>query len=472
MTEVNVPDLGDFGDVPVIEIHVAPGDVVHNEDPLVTLESDKATMDIPSPGAGTVRELRVKVGDLVSRGSALLTLDPEGTAVEPPPLTDQQEPATLEEPDPVAAAREPAERSTEAIGTVPDGTAPGGAAGADRVGVDGAGAAADGAGAAADGAGAAGFEGAHASPGVRRLARELGLDLNGLAGSGPKGRITKEDVIGAVRGPGAPAANGAAGQAAAGAAGQAAAGAAGAGIPEIPAQDFSKFGPVEVKPLTRIQRLSGPALHRSWLNVPHVTHDDEADITDLDAYRRELDTAAKAEGYRVTLLAFLLKASVSALREYPKFNSSLTPEKDALVYKGYYHLGVAVDTPDGLVVPVIRDVDRKGVRELSRELGAVSARAREGKLAPADLQGASFTISSLGGIGGTSFTPIVNAPEVAILGVVRSKLAPVWDGEAFVPRLMLPLSLSYDHRVIDGALAARFARYLCHLLEDVRRLVL
>jgi pyruvate dehydrogenase E2 component (dihydrolipoamide acetyltransferase) len=308
---------------------------------------------------------------------------------------------------------------------------------------------------------------------VRRLARELGLDLNGLAGSGPKGRITKEDVIGAVRGPGAPAAsgaaNGAAGQAAAGAAG---AGAAGAGIPEVPVQDFSKFGPVEVKPLTRIQRLSGPALHRSWLNVPHVTHDDEADITDLDAYRRELDTDAKAEGYRVTLLAFLLKASVSALREYPKFNSSLTPEKDALVYKGYYHLGVAVDTPDGLVVPVIRDVDRKGVRELSRELGAVSARAREGKLAPADLQGASFTISSLGGIGGTSFTPIVNAPEVAILGVVRSKLAPVWDGEAFVPRLMLPLSLSYDHRVIDGALAARFARYLCHLLEDVRRLVL
>jgi pyruvate dehydrogenase E2 component (dihydrolipoamide acetyltransferase) len=246
----------------------------------------------------------------------------------------------------------------------------------------------------------------------------------------------------------------------------------GAGIPEVPAQDFSKFGPVEVRPLTRIQRLSGPALHRSWLNVPHVTHDDEADITDLDAYRRELDAEAKAAGYRVTLLAFLMKASVSALREYPRFNSSLTPEKDALIYKGYYHLGVAVDTPEGLVVPVIRDVDRKGIRELSRELGAVSARAREGKLAPADLQGASFTISSLGGIGGTHFTPIVNAPEVAILGVVRSKLAPVWNGEAFGPRLMLPLSLSYDHRVIDGALAARFARYLCHVLEDVRRLVL
>jgi len=304
------------------------------------------------------------------------------------------------------------------------------------------------------------FDGVHASPGVRRLARELDLDLTTLSGTGPKGRITKDDVVGAVRGPSD------------GAAAATPAAAAGAGIPEVPAQDFSKFGPVEVRPLTRIQRLSGPALHRSWLNVPHVTHDDEADITDLDAYRRELDTAAKAEGYRVTLLAFLMKASVSALREFPKFNSSLTPEKDALIYKGYYHLGVAVDTPEGLVVPVIRDVDRKGITALSQELGAASARAREGKLGPADLQGASFTISSLGGIGGTSFTPIVNAPEVAILGVVRSKMAPVWDGSAFVPRLMLPLSLSYDHRVIDGALAARFVRYLCQLLEDIRRLVL
>lgn len=425
MTEVSVPDLGDFADVPVIEILVAPGDVVSNEDPLVTLESDKATMDIPSPAAGTVRELRVKVGDLVSRGSAILVLDTEGAAVEPPPLTDQQEPPTLDAADPVAAAREPAARSiAEAAGT-------------DEPPAD--------------------FDGVHASPGVRRLARELELDLTALSGTGPKGRITKEDVIAGVRGPAAAGAGPAT---------------AGAGIPEVPAQDFSKFGPVEVQPLTRIQRLSGPALHRSWLNVPHVTHDDEADITDLDAYRRELDTAAKAEGYRVTLLAFLMKASVSALREFPRFNSSLTPEKDALIYKGYYHLGVAVDTPQGLVVPVIRDVDRKGITELSQELGATSARAREGKLGPADLQGACFTISSLGGIGGTSFTPIVNAPEVAILGVVRSKMAPVWDGSAFVPRLMLPLSLSYDHRVIDGALAARFARYLCGVLEDIRRLVL
>ena len=229
---------------------------------------------------------------------------------------------------------------------------------------------------------------------------------------------------------------------------------------------------MEIRPLSRIQRLSGPALHRSWLNVPHVTHNDEADITDLDAYRRELDAVAKAEGYRVTLLAFLMKASVSALREFPRFNSSLTPEKDALIYKSYCHLGVAVDTPEGLVVPVIRDVDRKGIREISQELGTVSAKARDGKLDMADLQGACFTISSLGGIGGTAFTPIINAPEVAILGVVRARTAPVWDGTAFIPRLMLPISLSYDHRVIDGALAARFARYLCQLLEDIRGLLL
>jgi pyruvate dehydrogenase E2 component (dihydrolipoamide acetyltransferase) len=438
-TEVSVPDLGDFAEVPVIEIHVAAGDVVSAEDPLVTLESDKATMDIPAPAAGTVGELRVKVGDLVSRGSPLLLLDTSGTDVEPPPLTDQQEPATQDAADPVAAAREPAARSASAA----QAAVPAPAGGPPVTAVE---------------AGAPdGFEGAHAGPGVRRLARELDLDLGALAGTGPKGRITKEDVIAAVRGP----ADG----------GTGVAGAAG-GIPAVPAQDFSKFGPVEVRPLSRIQRLSGPALHRSWLNVPHVTQNDEADITDLDAYRRELDAAAKTDGYRVTLLAFLMKASVSALREFPKFNSSLTPEKDALIYKGYYHLGIAVDTPEGLVVPVIRDVDRKGITELSRELGAVSARARDGKLDLADLQGACFTISSLGGIGGTSFTPIVNAPEVAILGVVRSKMTPVWDGSAFVPRLMLPVSLSYDHRVIDGALAARFARYLCHLLEDVRRLVL
>jgi pyruvate dehydrogenase E2 component (dihydrolipoamide acetyltransferase) len=298
----------------------------------------------------------------------------------------------------------------------------------------------------------------HAGPSVRRLARELGVDLATVRGTGEKGRITKEDLLGTLKGPAAPAA--------------APAAAAGTGIPEVPPQDFSKFGPVETQPLPRIKKISGPFLQRSWLNVPHVTHNDEADITELDAYRKELDTAAKAEGYRVTLLAFLMKAAVSTLREFPEVNSSLSPGKDSLILKSYYHIGIAVDTPGGLVVPVIRDVDRKGVTVLSKELGEVSTRARDGKLSPADMSGGSFTISSLGGIGGTAFTPIVNAPEVAILGVVRSKLSPVWNGSEFVPRLMLPLSLSYDHRVIDGALAARFTRHLCQLLEDMRRLIL
>jgi pyruvate dehydrogenase E2 component (dihydrolipoamide acetyltransferase) len=456
--EVTVPDLGGFADVPVIEVHVSPGDVVAVEDPLITLESDKATMDIPAPAAGTVRELRVSVGDRVDEGQLILLMDGEEAPVladQPSPgedspasdrqaeaaaaaTVDQHEPATAGGSDVTQAAR----RSAEAA---PTPTASGGAP------VTAVAAAPD-------------FAGVHAGPGVRRLARELEIDLTQVKGTGPKGRITKDDLLGVVRGP-TPA------SASAAPAGGAAV-PAGSGIPEIPAQDFSKFGPVETRPLSRIQRLSGPHVHRSWLNIPHVTHDDEADVTELDAYRKELDTAAKAEGYRVTLLSFLLKASVSALRDYPRFNTSLTPEKDALVYKSYYNVGVAVDTPDGLVVPVIRDVERKGIRELSHELGEISARARDGKLTAPDLQGGCFTISSLGGIGGTSFTPVVNAPEVAILGVVRSRMAPVWDGAAFVPRLMLPLSLSYDHRVIDGALAARFARHLCTLLEDVRRLLL
>ena len=295
------------------------------------------------------------------------------------------------------------------------------------------------------------------------MARELGVDLSGVTASGPKGRITKDDLLGFLKGPA-----GTDGQAAAPAAPQ------GAGIPEVPAQDYAKFGPVETVKLSRIKKVSGPFLHRSWLNVPHVTHNDEADITDLDAYRKRLDTAAKAERdpYRVTLLAFLVKAVVSALKQYPEFNSSLTAEKDAIVLKSYYNIGIAVDTPEGLVVPVVKDADRKGIVELSREFGSISAKAREGKLGPNDMQGGTFTISSLGGIGGTSFTPIVNAPEVAILGVVRSTMKPVWNGKKFIPRLMLPVSVSYDHRVIDGALAARFTRHLCHLLEDDRRLLL
>jgi pyruvate dehydrogenase E2 component (dihydrolipoamide acetyltransferase) len=425
--EVKVPDIGDFADVPVIEIHVAEGDTVAQEDPLITLESDKATMDVPSPAAGTVQRLAVSVGDQVSEGGLILTLASGDGSGAKPGLEEGQQAADIEQQEPSPAAVSEAAAAAEASAS------------------------------AAPAAAAPGDGPAHAGPSVRRLARELELDLSTIKGTGEKGRITKEDLLASLKGPAAPAA---------------AAAPAGAGIPEIPPQDFSRFGPVETQPLPRIKKISGPFLHRSWLNVPHVTHNDEADITELDAYRKELDTAAKAEGYRVTLLAFLMKAAVSALRQFPEVNSSLSPEKDALILKSYYHIGIAVDTPGGLVVPVVRDVDRKGVTALSKELGEVSKRARDGKLSPADMSGGSFTISSLGGIGGTAFTPIVNAPEVAILGVVRSKMSPVWDGSEFVPRLMLPLSLSYDHRVIDGALAARFTRHLCQLLEDMRRLIL
>ncbi len=435
--EVRVPDIGDFKDVPVIEVHVAEGAPINAEDPVITLESDKATMDVPAPRQGTVEKLLVKVGDRVSEGTPILMLrgTEDGAMTQPPSLLSQQEPA----PAAQASTAQPAPASARPGAPAALGAAAGAAGTA--VNTD------------------AGFDQVHASPSIRRVARELGVDLTRVKGSGEKGRITKDDVLGFLRGPAAPA-------------GTPAPAAAGSGIPEIPAQDFSKFGPVETRPLSRIKRISGPHLHRAWLNVPHVTHNDEADVTDLENYRKELDAAARDKGYRVTMLAFLLKASVSALRQFPEFNASLSPEKDALILKKYYHLGIAVDTPDGLVVPVIRDVERKGITELSQEMGAISKKARDGKLGATDLQGASFTISSLGGIGGTAFTPIVNAPEVAILGVVRSKMAPVWDGAEFKPRLMLPLSLSYDHRVIDGALAARFARHLCHVLEDVRRLVL
>jgi pyruvate dehydrogenase E2 component (dihydrolipoamide acetyltransferase) len=431
-TEVKVPDIGDFNDVPVIEVHVKPGDAVNADDPLVTLESDKATMDVPSPAGGAVADVLVKVGDMVSEGTPILMLQPgDGAMTAPPSLVEQQEPPPSAAP-PAAPAAAPAPAAAAAAPATPAAAAP--AAG----GLD--------------------VAGAHAGPSVRRMAREFDIDLGAITGTGPKGRITKDDLLGFLRGPAqAPAA---------------AAPATGTGIPEIPAQDFSKFGPVETKALARIKKLSGPFLHRSWLNVPHVTHNDEADITDLDKYRKELDTAAKADGYRVTLLAFLVKACVSVLKQFPEFNSSLSPEKDSLILKKFYNIGIAVDTPEGLVVPVVKDADRKGIIELSKEFGDISKKARDGKLSPGDMQGGTFTISSLGGIGGTSFTPIVNAPEVAILGVVRSKMSPVWNGSEFVPRLMLPLSLSYDHRVIDGALAARFTRQLCHLLEDDRRLLL
>lgn len=421
--DVTVPDIGDFKNIPIIEIHVQPGQSIDAEDPLVTLESDKATMEVPAPAAGRVVEVLVKLGDRVSEGTPLLKLEAGGGGV----TTAVPSPAKQAAPESPAGAA--VSNSAEGLNVSTGRAIP--------PPVD--------------------FGDAHASPAVRRLARELDVDLTKLKGTGDKGRVTKEDVKRALAAAGG---------------GPALAVSGGAGIPEIPAQDFSKFGPIETKPLTRLKRLSGPHLHRAWLNIPHVTHTDEADITELETYRKTLDGAAKDKGFRVTMLAFLMKASVVALKEHPEFNASLSPEKDALILKRYYHLGVAVDTPDGLVVPVIKDVDRKGILELSQELGSMSKKMRDGKITPADISGATFSISSLGGIGGTNFTPIVNAPELAILGVVRSAMKPVWDGKEFKPRLMLPLCLSYDHRVIDGALAARFARRLADVLGDVRQLVL
>ena len=437
-TEVKIPDIGDYKDVPIIEVYVKEGDPVNADDPLVSLESDKATMEVPAPTAGTIEKLLIKIGDKVSEGTPIVLMKSgDGAMAQPPSLAAQQDPKPSELPTNSQVAAQAAAAPPTLTGS------PASAKGSGQE------------------QGAHNFSGVHASPSVRRLARELEVDLTKLKGTGEKNRITRDDVRNSLRAHGA----------AAPLAG-AAVPAGGAGIPEIPAQDFSKFGPIETKPLARIKRLSGPHLHRAWLNIPHVTHNDEADITEIEAYRRELDTAAKDKGFRVTLLAFLIKASVAALKEFPEFNSSLSPEKEALILKHYYNVGVAVDTPDGLVVPVIKDADRRGVHEISKELGALSKKARDGKLSASEMQGGTFSISSLGGIGGSAFTPIVNAPEVAILGVVRSKMAPVWNGTEFKPRLILPTSLSYDHRVIDGALAARFSRALCNTLEDVRRLIL
>jgi pyruvate dehydrogenase E2 component (dihydrolipoamide acetyltransferase) len=424
MATVSVPDIGNFKDVPVIEIHVKAGDNVSANDPLVTLESDKAAMEVPSPLAGVVAQVLVKLGDTVNTGTPLIRLNGAGD-LDAPPATATY--ATEPAPEVFQGAPESRSPATGALAT---------AGPADHFPTP------------------ADFGAAHASPAVRRLARELDIDLTKINGTGEKGRITKEDIKRLMRGEarGLPSGE--------------------MGIPAIPPQDFSKFGPIETKPLSRLKRLSGPHLHRAWLNIPHITHTDEADITELESYREPLDAAAKKGGYRVTLLAFLMKASVVALKEYPEFNASLSPDKDALILKRYYHLGIAVDTPEGLVVPVIKDVDRKGILELSQELSAVSQKMREGNISPSDIQGATFSISSLGGIGGTNFTPIVNAPELAILGIVRAATKPVWDGKAFQPRLMLPLCLSYDHRVIDGALAARFTRRLADILADIRALVL
>jgi len=395
-----------------VTVLVAVGDTVAEEDPIVELESDKATMEVPSSAAGVVKEIKVSEGDNVSMGSLILIL--EGESAAPVEAAKPEAPKTEAAPAPVVAAAPVV--TDEGFGT------------------------------------------AHASPSVRAFARSLEIDLSKVNGTGRKGRILREDITKAFKSTTAPAAVGG------GAAG-------GMGIPPIPVVDFSKFGSVEDVEMPRIKKLSGPALHRSWLNIPHVTHNDEADITELDTYRKEMDTMAKEQGYRVTLLSFVIKASVSALKEHWELNSSIHPDGDKLIKKDFYNIGFAADTPVGLMVPVIKDADKKGLVQISKELMELSAAAREGKLKGADMQGATFTISSLGGIGGTSFTPIVNAPEVAILGLTRSKMAPVWNGEEFMPRLMQPLSLSYDHRAVDGTLAARFAVTLKTLLGDMRKLM-
>ena len=419
--DVKVPDIGDFSDVPVVSILVSVGDKVSEEDPLIEVESDKATMEVPSPAAGKVVEIKVSEGDAVSEGTLIVVLEGEAAASAEAPAAAAA-PAAAPAPAPVAA---PAPAPV-ASASVTD----------------------------------SGFSKAHASPSVRAFARQLDIDISKVNGTGRKGRILREDVTAFLKSNTAPASS------------SATPASGGMGIPPIPAVDFSKFGPVEDVEMSRIKKISGPALHRSWLNIPHVTHNEEADITDLDGYRRELDAQAKQEGYRVTLLSFVVKASVSALKQHWEVNSSIHPDGDKLVKKNFYNIGFAADTPNGLVVPVIKDADRKGIVEISKDLMELSSKAREGKLKGDDMSGATFTISSLGGIGGTSFTPIVNAPEVAILGLTRSKMAPVWNGEAFEPRLMQPLSLSYDHRAIDGALAARFCATLKHLMGDVRRLML
>lgn len=455
--EVKVPDIGDFDEVPVIEIHVAPGDTVEAEDSLITLESDKAAMDVPSPQGGVVKELKVSIGDKVAQGAVILLL--EGVAAEEAPAKAKEELATAGTGAGVAAAAPlsapskpaaPAPAPAATQSAMPQGASHG--AYRDEAGLV---YSADGTALGSDTPAPvlAEFSGVHASPSVRRLARELEIDLTKISGTGEKGRITKEDLKGFMGG----GAGGAAG---------------GMGIPPVPAVDFSKFGPVEEVAMGRIKKLSGPHLHRSWLNIPHVTHSDEVDITETDQFRKALDTKAKEEGYRVTLLSFIIKASCAALKQHWEVNSSINPSGDALIRKDYFHIGFAADTPNGLVVPVIRDADKKGIKEISIELGELSSKAREGKLSPAEMSGASFTISSLGGIGGTHFTPIVNAPEVAILGVVRSKMQPVWNGKEFEPRNMLPLCLSYDHRAIDGALAARFCVTLKGLITDPRTILL
>ncbi|MCC4832951.1 dihydrolipoyllysine-residue acetyltransferase [Shewanella sp. 10N.7] len=428
--EVAVPDIGDAADVDVIEVLVAVGDVLEVDTGLITLETDKATMEVPAPFAGKLVSLTVNVGDKVSQGSIIATVETISTAA---PVASAPAPAASA-PAPVAAAPAPVKAAP-----VPHHPSAGSQPKTGAV---------------------------HASPAVRRLAREFGADLTLVKGTGRKGRILKEDVQAFIKyelsRPKASAATAVAG------------GAGGLNVIAAPKVDFSKFGEVEEIPLSRIQKISGPNLHRNWVTIPHVTQFDEADITELEAFRKEQNTLAakKKADYKITPLVFMMKAVAKALAEFPVFNSSLSADGESLIQKKYFHIGVAVDTPNGLMVPVVRDVDKKGIVELSRELMDISVRARDGKLKSADMQGSCFTISSLGGIGGTAFTPIVNYPDVAILGVSKSEMKPKWNGSDFEPKLMLPLSLSYDHRVIDGAMAARFSVTLSSILSDIRTLIL
>lgn len=421
--QVRVPDIGDYKAVSVIEVMVKVGDTIAAEDTLLTLETDKAAMDVPSPYAGVIRELQVKVGDKISEGSLIMLLEvAAGAAVQPAaipaaPAVAAPVPAAIPAAAVVAAA--PPAPVVPVVAAVP----PGGKA--------------------------------HASPAIRRFARELGVDVSQVPGSADKGRVTKDDVQNYVK-----------------AVVSAPRGATGGGLQVLatPVVDFAKFGEVDIKPLSRIKKISGANLHRNWVTIPHVTQFDEADITEMEAFRKDLGVEYAKQNIKITPLVFLLKAVVKALQQYPDFNASLDASGENLVYKNYFHIGVAVDTPDGLMVPVLRDVDKKGLVQLAKELGEISAKAREKKITAADMQGGCFSISSLGGIGGTAFTPIINAPEVAILGVSRSNMKPIYRDGEFVPRLMLPLSLSYDHRVIDGALAARFTAYLAKVLSDIRLL--
>jgi pyruvate dehydrogenase E2 component (dihydrolipoamide acetyltransferase) len=446
-SEVRVPDIGDFDSVEVIEVHVKAGDEIKTEDPLITLETDKASMDVPAPAAGKVLELKVKQGDRVSEGDLIAVVEAaeqdraektkedaggaeKGTKKSASkPDTDEQDSSDREDREDredrgdrgeAAPVQEAGARKSAAAGeSPPEASAK-----------------------------------VHAGPSARKFAREMGVDIGRVKGSGVKGRITHDDVKAWVKQAlrqGAPA--------------------GGTGLPAVPEIDFSKFGPTELKPLSRVQRISGPRLHASWVNLPHVTQFDEADITEMERARKDLKADAEKEGAKLTPLAFMLRACVKALREFPQFNASLHPDGQQLVMKQYFNVGFAVDTPGGLVVPVIKGLEGKSLFQVARELGELSEKARDGKLAGADMQGGSFTISSLGGIGGTFFTPIINAPEVAILGVSRHAMQPVWRDGEFVPRLMLPLSLSYDHRVIDGAAAVRFTRFLAEILSDVDRLL-